>query len=520
MKRGFKCSGEALTDDALDDEKADKHEVRCPYKKLKDVHFPVAVSALPHVLAAIYDFATSPEAATISAIQNKQQDRYNDLKARFGFEGLGKTMAFAAEMGLLDVVQFIMEVDGNYSENEEDSGDDFISWESKRDAATVAASKGHLSIVQYLYPEIIFREYDSDDEDADLPYQGEIFKAAWDVLTNAAENGHLETVQFAVQDAKRNNYWHWYDPTHDSTALTQASANGHVSVVKFLLEDQENAWDIAKPFAAAATQGKQQVANMLYEAYSLRYGDLFVKMSTNGSLEGVKFLLNTSMSLNFYSVQERYRLGYLTKGSRWLRDLENSALTQLFGYKRASAQAISNALEKAGSLGVFQFLSVNIDVSDAAIIAAFKHAALYGTTVETIKSFSSEISRQCIEIVNALYMKDCIPAEVMSEAFAWTAFKQPIEVAIAMYTKHPVSREAVGRAFLNAVNDKRGLDLVKFLTENKLVDQNFLDEGVKAAAMSGRKRVVRIMYANTTWHSSVALELTRTVASRNFSSGS
>ncbi|KAF4036014.1 Ankyrin repeats (3 copies) [Phytophthora infestans] len=290
MKRGFKCSGEALTDDALDDEKADKHEVRCPYKKLKDVHFPVAVSALPHVLAAIYDFATSPEAATISAIQNKQQDRYNDLKARFGFEGLGKTMAFAAEMGLLDVVQFIMEVDGNYSENEEDSGDDFISWESKRDAATVAASKGHLSIVQYLYPEIIFREYDSDDEDADLPYQGEIFKAAWDVLTNAAENGHLETVQFAVQDAKRNNYWHWYDPTHDSTALTQASANGHVSVVKFLLEDQENAWDIAKPFAAAATQGKQQVANMLYEAYSLRYGDLFVKMSTNGSLEGVKFL--------------------------------------------------------------------------------------------------------------------------------------------------------------------------------------------------------------------------------------
>ncbi|KAG3055344.1 hypothetical protein PI125_g25727 [Phytophthora idaei] len=55
---------------------------------------------------------------------------------------------------------------------------EILSWETKRDAATAAASNGHLNTVKYLYPEIVFREYESDDEEAELPFQGGTFKAA------------------------------------------------------------------------------------------------------------------------------------------------------------------------------------------------------------------------------------------------------------------------------------------------------------------------------------------------------
>ncbi|KAG3055345.1 hypothetical protein PI125_g25726 [Phytophthora idaei] len=141
----------------------------------------------------------------------------------------------------------------------------------------------------------------------------------------------------------------------------------------------------------------------------------------------------------------------------WLHDLETSTqVTLLFGKNRVTPGAITNAFEKAGSLAVFKFVSARFHVSDNAIIAAFKHAALYGTTAETIKTFSHEISQECIEIVNSLYMKCCIPSQAMSDAFAWAAFKQPIEVATAMYTNHRISPEAIGQAFLNAVSDRRG----------------------------------------------------------------
>ncbi|KAG6961526.1 hypothetical protein JG687_00007664 [Phytophthora cactorum] len=113
-----------------------------------------------------------------------------------------------------------------------------------------------------------------------------------------------------------------------------------------------------------------------------------------------------------------------------------NTVTLLFGKNRATPEAITNAFEKAGSLAVFKFVSARFHVSDNAIIAAFKHAAQYGTTAETIKTFSHEISQECIKIMNSLYMKRCIPSQAMSDAFAWAAFKQPIEVATAMSTNH------------------------------------------------------------------------------------
>ncbi|KAF1772885.1 Ankyrin repeat-containing domain [Phytophthora cactorum] len=181
-------SSRAAAKDASNDQlKAEKNEFSYPYKKLKDALFPAAVSALPHVLEAINDLAMSPEEVTIEAIQNGRWNRYDELKTKFGTAGLEKTMHL-----LLDGI-------------------------GRR-----------RSISQWK--------------------RQETFKAAWNVLEIAADNGHLAVVKFAVKHAKVNRYWSWYDPCHDSNALTRASSGGHLSVVEFLLEDQENVWNIAKAF--------------------------------------------------------------------------------------------------------------------------------------------------------------------------------------------------------------------------------------------------------------------------------
>jgi len=173
MKRAFGCEDAAPSIPSPGNEGSYAKPFDYPYEKLKHARFPAKVEALPDILADINEWAKSPEEATVDAVLSSQQDRFEYLKSRFGYEGLGKAMAFAAEAGLLGVVKFIIAHGGEHHESDdaessaEEEADVCLSWESKRDAAVAAAGTDHLDIVEFLFSKIILSEYDSDDEDED-----------------------------------------------------------------------------------------------------------------------------------------------------------------------------------------------------------------------------------------------------------------------------------------------------------------------------------------------------------------
>ncbi|GMF30149.1 unnamed protein product [Phytophthora lilii] len=153
---------------------------RLPLQKLKDVCFPNKIRALPHILKSVNELAKSEEEVFIEAAEAGDMERLKKIKKRFGYSGLGKAMITASSGGLLDVVRIFLGNDGEYLSDEETEGggeskeDNYLSWEAKRDAAVAAAASGSIDIVRLLFPEIIFYEYDSDDEENDMLYQSNI----------------------------------------------------------------------------------------------------------------------------------------------------------------------------------------------------------------------------------------------------------------------------------------------------------------------------------------------------------
>ncbi|EGZ08472.1 hypothetical protein PHYSODRAFT_306371 [Phytophthora sojae] len=413
-----------------------------------------------------------------------------------------------------------MENSGQYREDEEDDGDeddeeDYLTWEAKRDAAVAAAGNGHLVIVECIIPENVAHEYDSDDEDTD----------------------HLHSSTRPLDHAKDEQYWHRYDPSGNQfCALARASAGGHSDVVNFLLSDRENCWNIARAFEKAAVAGNDVVASTLYHAYSRREKeDLFVRMVTAGSANAVKYLHknhfvdSSSFEAGFYAaIAHEWTdiIEFLLSTEEVSTDLFDKAFALvsrigklksaalLHGKKRASPQATIDAFETGGSLAVVKFLYSNEHVPVSSIIAAFTNASRYGTTPETIKSFSSELSEESTKIVCFLYTLNGIPSGVISEAFNRVATKIPLDVAGSMCTEHSISSAAIGAAFVSAVADRQGLGFLKFLAGQGSIEQKFLGEAFPLAARFGRKRTLLVMYGAFDWSQSILTEALRETRNR------
>lgn len=344
-------------------------------------------------------------------------------------------------------------------------------------------------------------------------------------------------MRFAVDHAKDEQYWHRYDPSGNQfCALARASAGGHSDVVNFLLSDRENCWNIARAFEKAAVAGNDVVASTLYHAYSRREKeDLFVRMVTAGSANAVKYLHknhfvdSSSFEAGFYAaIAHEWTdiIEFLLSTEEVSTDLFDKAFALvsrigklksaalLHGKKRASPQATIDAFETGGSLAVVKFLYSNEHVPVSSIIAAFTNASRYGTTPETIKSFSSELSEESTKIVCFLYTLNGIPSGVISEAFNRVATKIPLDVAGSMCTEHSISSAAIGAAFVSAVADRQGLGFLKFLAGQGSIEQKFLGEAFPLAARFGRKRTLLVMYGAFDWSQSILTEALRETRNR------
>jgi hypothetical protein len=342
-------------------------------------------------------------------------------------------------------------------------------------------------------------------------------------------------VAFAVTHAKDRSYWHWYHRWDKANALTRASTQGHADVVQFLLEDREGVWDIAGAFEAAAIAEEHVVALVLKEAYERgSRRNLFIDMATAGRSDAVKYLYNKTcvesglVHDGFLSavVKERNDVVEFFLGTGGVSsDLFDNAMelasrsdkitsfTLLYSKKRASAQSLARAFEDSGSLAITKFLYENERVTQSSITCAFHNAALYdfGAPVNT---FSSERCQQSIDIVTFLHAEECIPSEVMSEAFSHSVARQPLEVVKTMLKMHTIAPEAVGESLVQTSSNGRPLALVQLLVGVRSIPQLFLDKALVQAARRGRKRALRVMHQHVEWLKDAVVEALRLTKNR------
>lgn len=184
----------------------------------------------------------------------------------------------AAEEGNLGVVQILCSIPGAEP------------WANRNYALSMAAYKGHLHVVQYLWTQIkdFVPPTEQTDPDTDPWVLQENYEQA---IGAAADEGHLPVVEFLCSVVV-------FKPKYEhNRAFRGAIENGHLQVVRFLwtqIDHNDKTYNPITIMKLAASYGHVSVITFLWSVIpnaSFLVGDWALDTATMaGHLDAVKFL--------------------------------------------------------------------------------------------------------------------------------------------------------------------------------------------------------------------------------------
>ncbi|KAL4158846.1 hypothetical protein PRNP1_004620 [Phytophthora ramorum] len=165
---------------------------RC--ERLKDVHFPVAVLDVPHILKQIDELLMTPEEAMEEAARTGQLDWLDELLVEYDCS-VPNPFVVAAANGQLNIVRVLV-----FELKNDDEEMDPEYWGALKMAVVAAAENGHVEVVENLLPELIPFLIEKTNK------MYEVLSTAQEALEGAASNGHLDMVRFNIEHARANEY--------------------------------------------------------------------------------------------------------------------------------------------------------------------------------------------------------------------------------------------------------------------------------------------------------------------------
>jgi ankyrin repeat protein len=193
-------------------------------------------------------------------LQNTTSVDEADRAIKDGATGLGWALRSAVKRGHSEMIKMLI-----------DRGSGGID-----EALHVSAKKGQLEMVKFL----MARGADVNRR-VDVDYSGGSLNGAIPPLRRAAENGHLDVVEFLVDNGAKDF----------NGSLWSASRGGNLEVVKFLADKGGENLDFDEALSFAASHGHLEVVDFLLNKAPKKLDRTLHTAAREGHLEIVKFLV-------------------------------------------------------------------------------------------------------------------------------------------------------------------------------------------------------------------------------------
>ncbi|KAG6617330.1 uncharacterized protein IUM83_02445 [Phytophthora cinnamomi] len=459
------------------------------YERLQHATFPVAISALPHVMKQIDRLLMTPEEALLDAAASAEMRWLNLLLATFSC-GVSEPFVAAASRGHGKVLKRLLRAVSDAHRRGQDDPVLMV-----LEAAAAAGAGGHLKIVHAML---------RSAEEVEGGRAKDKRAAAAKTLKEAARNGHLDVARFVVKHARTQRYT--AGGKFASRALPLAVANGHKEVVEFLLKLSGFRWDLAGAFAAAVDTKQTELVQRIEGIYPKMFAghNLFVHLASNGHLSGVRYIYRRGYRYMRAIHNAFFRAATHGKTSvvEFLLDtghigsetfdkaFEGAAAstggtqseTTLFLYdsQRASARSLNKVFEVTDSVEVIRRLHENESISSDSIVSAFNRAAGCGKKVH---SYGPDQPK----IVMALCDDAIIPSETINEAFVIAAQNGRQDVVECMRDDSRIS--LMGEAFAAAAGSGNK-DLMESLYDVERVSPDAILKAFENAPIHGNLSII------------------------------
>ncbi|KAG7397436.1 hypothetical protein PHYBOEH_000715 [Phytophthora boehmeriae] len=474
-------------------------ETKLLFARLKDVRFPDEIAGLVHILEEIDELLMSPTEALAKAVKAGKLEWLAFLLDTFEFDPLN-SVASAAANGQRDSVVFLLSQAGDHenpgdseeslsnddedseSDDDEDSeSDDDDSSEDGRlddrtrrvieEATTMAASNGHIAVVEFL----LFKIAGGREDD--------VYATMWRALDEAAANGHLSLVQFAIEHATQWGYAAIYSAATSSDALSRAISGGHDHVTKFLLDQPHFRWKMKSAFELAIANERQEIVEWIYAVYSqfVDGGNLLVDLIRDDQMNAVEYLLRILPHI----IDQAFRTA-------------NIALVKfLYTNYNISAESIRTAFRSAALCGIVDGVNYCPSEDQQEIVKFLsKSESIAPRDIRT--TFASASSYQLCEIVRCLRDDRRVPSQMVVRTFKGAIKCGDLDMVMASYGEQRIPAEILREAINNA-SSKGNIDIVEFLFENTATPDNIKQEAMVSAAGHNQLEVVQLMCNDGDW---------------------
>ncbi|KAF1792761.1 hypothetical protein GQ600_22059 [Phytophthora cactorum] len=171
------------------------------------------------------------------------------------------------------------------------------------DAISNASANGHVDMIKRLLHKIEEREKQTLFA---LPFLREValrkmYRATWQVLDEAATNGYLDVVNFAMDYATEWGYVELCAASGTGDALTRAIEGYHDDVATYLLGVCRIQWDLKSAYEKAIEGQRPELVERIYPLYS-QYANL---NEPQIPYELLKRIRRTKQRLTIESVTQR-----------------------------------------------------------------------------------------------------------------------------------------------------------------------------------------------------------------------
>ncbi|GMF34736.1 unnamed protein product [Phytophthora lilii] len=514
---------------------------RKEYARLKDVPFPPSVAALGHVLQLVDKFLMPPEEAVMEAAAVGDTGEIRRLALKFPHCKAQRALVVAATYNhVASAKALLSRFFYDHGEIVDQGGTRSV----LVDAVKAAGSNGRLAVFKLLLNECF---------NAMIPWQSShlAWATAARAFSEAAGRGHLNVVRYLLQFADGKGRGGRIDGYN---ALAQAISGGHKRVVHVLMQRAGSPRELEKAFVAAVKMNQPKLAEEIYKKYDEMATDepLIISLAHSGEVDAVKYLYEHGrddvklISKAFVRVAKRRTdsddmLIFLFETGHVSSDAFDKALVAaasaswgsertvkyLCGKQQASTQAMNSAFTATVDASVTGVLLENGEVSDEAIITAFKNAAGCATTSHS--SYYSH-SKEKTKMFELLYKTNSIPTKVfgeayvvaakagryklvqlmrddnrlspdmMNEAFAVAAANGSTELMELLYDEQ-ISHEAIFTAFTTAASqDHLNVvgDIVKIFSVKATFEQDLHQRAFTSAAANGQLEVLEILCESKT----------------------